>query len=78
MAASLSPFSVVFATGGSTNAKWQRAADIFKTEEAANRRRDVIVRMGYPAYTHATEVLETIGLPEGPAPKWDYTKLCWK
>jgi hypothetical protein len=70
-------FVVIFQTGGSLGS-WRPVLDGFGTKEAAKVKRDELCRMGYPAYVAPARVYEAVGLPEGPAPSWDYRELRWK
>ena len=54
----------VYRTGGTHNAKWQRALPL-KSKEEAEHQADEIRRMGYKTLTNTTEFWNTIGLPVG-------------
>jgi hypothetical protein len=70
-------WTVVYATGGRDNAEWHRCQPVAAVE-AAWQMRDEIVAAGRPAYSGATHWWDSIGLPEGPAPQWDYVRLQWR
>jgi hypothetical protein len=70
-------YTVVHATGGRDNAEWHRCQPV-RTLEEANIIRDDTTRGGRPAYVYETKILDWLGLPEGPSPHWDYTRLRWK
>jgi hypothetical protein len=54
----------VYRTGGTHNAKWQRAFPL-KTEAEARAQALEIERQGYKTHTNTTEFWNTIGLPVG-------------
>jgi len=70
-------YTVVYATGGYDNAEWHRCQPVVTLEEAT-KAADDIVRGGRPAYVHSTKTIDTLGMPVGAAPRWDYTLLRWK
>lgn len=70
-------YTVVFASGGRENAEWRRLRTQ-GTRASAEADRDEIVKAGRPAYVRKVAELEAHGLPEGPAPGWDYSRLRWK
>lgn len=69
-------YTVVYATGGYANAQWHACQPV-DSLDAANTMRDEIVQGGRPAYVHTTGILRWLGMPDGPAPRWDYVRLCW-
>jgi hypothetical protein len=66
-------FETVYQTGG-RNGKWRRALPVATREESVRQVMEC-ERMGFPAYTGEVYFWDAIGLPNGPAPHWDYTNL---
>lgn len=71
-------FTVVYAQGGYANATWHRALLATPDRKRAEQVCKSEVKSGRPAYVKSLWELETIGMPEGPAPGWDYHNLRWK
>lgn len=69
-------FTVIYAAGGRDNADWSRLSWT-GSRGAAEAKAAEIVRGGRPAYVRSLLDLERGGLPEGPAPDWDYKRLAW-
>jgi hypothetical protein len=66
-------YSVVFQTGGARG-MWRRGP-VCETERESLEKVREIECMGYPAYAAESCFWDTIGLPHGPAPRWDYVNL---
>lgn len=63
-------FQVAYQHGGREGV-WRLALPLATLEEAQAQVRG-LERAGYPAYAERAEFWQTVGLPEGASPGWDY------
>lgn len=70
--ASETRYCVLYRSGGTHWATWQRLLEVY-TLEAARTKRDELIRMGYRALVQSAGQLERIGMPYG----WEHDSVNW-
>ena len=71
-------YTVIYWYGGSKVGEWRRTTLRTKNISTARAQEFQLYTSGYPAYIKTLHELETLGMPEGPPPKWDFKNLKWK
>ena len=56
-------YTVIYRTGGTHNFQWKKALPLASMQEAIVQKND-LMRQGYPALIHRTDLLDSIGLPD--------------